>query len=100
MKIIFTPMNRPDQLTLSRAGDTLTINGKAFDFSGITEGACMPSEAIDCDWLASDIERIDGMLHLTLILPHGDNAPHETRFPAPVVVFEDGPIPMPLYDAG
>ncbi|KPP86570.1 MAG: hypothetical protein HLUCCO07_07300 [Rhodobacteraceae bacterium HLUCCO07] len=95
MNISFSPMRRDDSLTLSRRGDILTINGEAFDFSGIPEGATLPREAVDCDWLASDVVRIDGDLHLALILPHGANAPRETLFPDPVTITEDGPVDLP-----
>lgn len=97
MQIKFTPMRRDDALALSVAGDVLTINGEAFDFSGVPEGATLPREAVTCDWLASNVERIGGQITLTLILPHGAKAPQETLFPAPVSV-TDGPVPLPPYD--
>lgn len=99
MKISLSPVRLDKELTLSRNGDVLEINGEAFDFSGIPEGASLPPGAVSCDWLASDIERINGVLHLTLILPHGANAPQETTYPAPLEVTEDGPIELPPYDA-
>ncbi|WP_372610191.1 hypothetical protein [Aquicoccus sp.] len=95
MKISFSPMRRDDTLTLSRSGDTLTINGETFDLSGIPEGATLPQDAVTCDWLASDVERIDGDLHITLILPHGATAPQEALFPEPLTVARDGPIELP-----
>ena len=39
MKIILSPMRRDAQLTLSKSGDLLTLNGEAFDFSGLPNGA-------------------------------------------------------------
>lgn len=98
MKITLSPMRSDVPLTLAREGDTLTINGETFDFSDLAEGATLTREAVACDWLASDVERIGGVLHLTLILPHGPNAPEETRFPAPITVEDDGPIEIPPYD--
>ena len=101
MKLTFTPMRRDDQLVLSKSGDTLTINGETFDLSGITEGATLPRDAVACDWLASDIDRVGGALHLTLILililPHGDHAPQETLFPQPVTITTDGPVNLPPH---
>lgn len=96
MQITFTPMRHEDRLVLSVSGDTVTINGEAFDFSAIPEGATLPRDAVACDWLASDVERIDGDIHLILILPHGASAPHETLFPGPVTV-ADGPVSLPPY---
>lgn len=97
MNLHFTPMRRDEALTLSRSGDMLTINGEVFDFSGIPEGATLPRAAVVCEWLASDIERIGGTIHLTLILPHGANAPQETLFPQPITVTTDGPITLPAH---
>lgn len=98
MKIIFTPQRHDHALTLTRSGDSLIINGETFDFSGIPEGATLPGDAIACDWIAGDVERIGGVLHLPLILPHMANAPYETLFPVPITVEVDGPItPLP-YD--
>lgn len=97
-EIALTPMRRDDSLSLSKSGDTLTINGEAFDLSGIPDGATLPREAVTCDWLASDIERIGTTIHLTLILPHGANAPHETLFPQPITVTADGPVALPEYE--
>ena len=39
MQITLTPQRRDDTLTLTRSGDVLTINGEAFDFAAIPEGA-------------------------------------------------------------
>lgn len=97
MQIKFTPVRHDDRLFLSVVGDVLTINGQAFDFSGVPEGATLPREAVTCDRLASDVERIGGQITLMLILPHGPHAPQETLFPAPVSV-TDGPVPLPPYE--
>jgi len=99
MHITLTPMRHNTPLILERVGDTLTFNGEEFDFSPIPEGATLPRDAVECEWLASDITRSGGVLHLTLILPHGADAPHETRFPAPLDLTRDGPVELPLYDA-
>ncbi|WP_109468530.1 hypothetical protein [Albibacillus kandeliae] len=95
MHISFTPTRHDAELALSVAGDALTINGEVFDFSGLAEGATLPNSAVACAWLASDVERVAGVLHLSLILPHGADAPEETRFPAPLIVTEDGPVALP-----
>ncbi|NUB46817.1 hypothetical protein GEU84_020750 [Fertoebacter nigrum] len=95
MHITLTPMRRDDRLTLERAGDTLTINGVAYDLSAIPEGATLPRAAVACDWLASDITRTGGVLHLALILPHGPDAAQATLFPAPLLLEADGPVALP-----
>ena len=95
MHISFSPMRRDDMLTLARSGDVLTINGEAFDFEGVTEGATLPRAAVGCDWLDSDVSRTDGVLSLTLILPLGGDPPQAARFPEPVTVSGDGPVTLP-----
>ena len=101
MFITLTPMRRDDSLTLHRAGDVLTVNGQVFDFSALPEGGLLPQAAVACDWLASDVERRDGVLHLTLILPHGPMAAlappgaQALLFPAPLLLVEDGPVALP-----
>ena len=96
MEISFAPMRRDDTLTLSKSGDVLTINGEVFDLSVVLDGQTLLQSGMDCDWLASDVERIAGVIHLTLILPHGANAPSETRFPDPITA-TDGAITVPEH---
>jgi hypothetical protein len=98
MQITLSPARRDARLDLSRNGDTLTINGEAFDFSPLPEGATLPAEAIASDWFAGPVERVDGELHLTLVLPHGADAPQETLFPAPLTLTGDGPVTLPSYE--
>lgn len=95
MKIILSPQRRDDTLTVTKQGDTLTINGTSYDFSVVPDGATLPKEATDCAWLASDVERIDGVLHLTLLLPHGANASEAARFPQPLINPADGVLELP-----
>jgi len=98
MHITFNPVRRDEALTLSKTGDVLTINGQAFDFGPLSDGAELPRDAVVSDFIAGSVRREGGDLHLSLILPHGANAPEATRFPEPVTVSEDGPITMPPFD--
>lgn len=95
MQIKLSPQRRDDTLTVTKQGETLTINSTAYDFSVIPDGATLPKDATDCEWLASDVDRIDGVLHLTLILPHGANASESARFPQPIVNPADGELELP-----
>jgi len=96
MNITFSPMRRDDTLALSKSGDTLTINGEAFDFSGLPNGATLPRSAVSSDWIAGDIERDDaGVLNVPLLLPHGPGASDAAKFPEPITVADDGPISLP-----
>ncbi|WOI35009.1 hypothetical protein R1T40_09880 [Tritonibacter scottomollicae] len=98
MQISFTPTRCDTALTATRQGDVLTLNGEAFDFTALSEGDVLPREAVTCDWLASEATRQNGEIHLTLILPHGADAPEETRFPQPVTLTGDGSVPLPPYE--
>ena len=98
MQITLTPQRRDDTLTLTRSGDVLTINGEAFDFTAIPEGCTLPRDAVACDWLAGNVTRSGGVLHLTLILPHGADAPQATLFPAALTLTGDGPVALPPYE--
>ena len=95
MHINLSPQRRDDNLIVIKQGDTLTINGTPYDFSIIPDGGTLPKDATDCAWLASDITRVDGVLHLTLILPNAVNASEAARFPQPIVNPADGKLELP-----
>lgn len=103
MIINFMPQGN-DRLTLeslSKQGDTLIINGTPYDLSIIPDGATLPNatEATGCDFIRGKIERINGELHVTLLLPHGPlPQPQSVLFPEPAHVTQDGPIDMPGAD--
>jgi len=97
MHITLSPMRHDGCLTLVRAGDTLTINGVDFDLSPLPEGAVLPQEAVACDWLSGEVSRRRGVLHLSLILPHGPGAPEARLFPAPLTLTGDGPVDLPPH---
>lgn len=96
-KINWSPVRRDDTLSVSMQGDALTINGETFDFAPLPDGATLPRDAVACEWLASGVERNGSEISLTLFLPHGADAPQETKFPQPVSVSTDGPVPVPLH---
>jgi hypothetical protein len=98
MKFTFSPLRHDTPLRLHRVGDVLTLNGEAFDFAPLPEGALLPAEAIESEWFAGPVERVDGELQVLLFLPHGPCAPEATRFPVPLTVTEDGPVPLPPHD--
>src|SRR6056297_3952892 len=98
MKLILSPTRMDEALTMTRTGDVLTLNGEALDFGPLPEGATLPKEAIDSQWIAGDVTREDGVLTVPVILPHGANAPEATRFPEPITLTGDGPVSLPAYD--
>jgi hypothetical protein len=96
MKINLSPIRSDNSLEITKTNDTLTINGVPYDFSQLPEGATLPREAIDCEWIVSDVNRINGEIELTILLPHGANASHEARFPEPIVMNNDGQVVLPI----
>lgn len=102
MKIKLSPVRMDEQLTVSVHGETIKLNGTVLDFSPLQEGGLIPLTAINNKWIAGDVARKDGVIHIILLLPHGANAPYETRFPAAFtdpLDIHDGEVPLPPYDA-
>lgn len=96
MHIHFLPMRRDDRAAIEISGEALVIDGERFDFAALPVGATLPRGAIACDWIGGDVTRdADGALRIPLILPHGADAPEAIRFPDPVTVRADGPLPLP-----
>lgn len=106
MKITLSPyaplpqnLEAERNVSVTKSGDTLTINGEAFDFSAIPNGATLPREAISSFWVAGPVERDNaGVLTVPLRLPCGPNSPEETRFPQPLEDVPDGPVSLPPYE--
>lgn len=97
MQITLSPIRMDEPLAAQVAGDVLTLNGEVLDFSPLPDGALLPRDAIDCDWIAGDVRREAGVLIVPLLLPHGGNPPPETLYPQPLSV-GDGPVPLPPRD--
>ena len=95
MRIKLNPQRRDDQITVIKSGDILTVNGEVFDFSVVPEGATLPANAISSEFFSGPVERIDGVLHLTLTLPHGANPVEAVAFPADIINPPDGEIELP-----
>lgn len=96
MEINLTPQRRDDALTVSKSGDVLTINGDQFDFSSLPDGASIPAGTVPCEWIVGPVERTDGAIHLSLILPHGPNPSKAVAFPEPIINPADGVIAVPF----
>ena len=80
---------------VSRTGDVLILNGEAFDFSALPDGATIPAGVVPCRWITGPVDRVDGELRVTLILPHGPNPSAAVAFPESLTVTDDGPIAIP-----
>lgn len=94
MKLSFFVQRRDDELTVSKSGDTLTINGDELNFSALPEGATLPASAIHCEWVLGSVTRMDGHVDLTLILPAPAGASLER--PTQLVDPEDGVLTLPI----
>ena len=99
MRISFSPQRRDGSLTLEKTtGDRLRINGELFNFNPLGDGDTIPAGTVPCEWIIGPVERIDGEICLTLILPHGQNPSEAVAFPQTITVYEDGEIAVP-HDA-
>lgn len=104
MKIHFSPTSAmvSQPLDMLKAGDTITINGAVLDYSGLDEGQSLPSFDADGDTienaghpLVKSVQRVGGNLVLTVSLQYTEPAPEAVRFPEPVEMEGDGPVPVP-----
>lgn len=95
MNITFSPIRADWPLTLERDGDAVVVNGERFDFAELPDGALLPRTAVAGDWLAGDVTRENGILHLSVLLPIGPDAAEAARFPEPLQSPADGPIALP-----
>ena len=95
MKINLSPQRRDDTLSVTKQGDTLTINGTEYDFSQLPDGGSLPADAVDCEFVIGSVDRVNGELELTLLLPHGPNATEAARFPEPIIDPADGEVELP-----
>lgn len=97
MKISLSPVRTDRSLPeVSYSKDALTVNGKLFDFGPLPEGATLPASAVDSEWFVDRIERVDGEIHVTLMLPHGPNPSHAVAFPEPIRVIRAGAVKLPF----
>jgi len=95
MKITLSPTVWNRTLSVSKAGDTLTINDKTFDFSGVADNGILSAKDVGCEFIVDDVQRIGGDLQLTLLLPIGARASNSARFPDAIVDPADGPVQLP-----
>ncbi|MFN3356264.1 MAG: hypothetical protein ACK418_09645 [Pseudomonas sp.] len=95
MKIILSPKRLDAVLQLIKEGDKLVVNGEEFDFSLVGEGDTLPREAIYSPWFDGPVDRINGELVLTVVIPNPWNFSYEQAFPAPIHHVPDGPVLLP-----
>ncbi|WP_069942549.1 tail fiber assembly protein [Pseudomonas putida] len=99
MIIKLSPVRSDSELTVFKQGDSLTVNGLTVDLSQLPDGATIPADAIGCEWIINQVDRINGQLTVSLSLPHGPDAPEAARFPADIIDPADGKVALPIPDA-
>lgn len=102
MKIKLSPMRMDETLTASVHGDAIKINDVNFDFGQFEDGESLPASAVNSPWVCGAVYRKNGEINMTLILPHGANAPHETRYPSALtepMTIVSGLVQLPPYDS-
>lgn len=99
MIIKLSPVRSDLGLSVAKSGETLEVNSVALDFSRLPDGATLPAEAVGCDFVIAPIERINGDLVVTLMLPHGTDALQAARFPVDLYP-ADGQVQLPGIDLG
>jgi hypothetical protein len=95
MKISLSPRASEAALTVVKAGDILTINGEAYDFSSLPDGATIPEDDIPCPWIVGEVHRTETEIEITLLLPIPTTAEQWLAFPEPLVDVPDGPVDLP-----
>ncbi|MFT0521608.1 hypothetical protein ACMSI7_28725, partial [Pseudomonas faucium] len=100
MIIKLSPVRSDAVIVVSRLRDQLTINGIAWDFTQLPEGASLPAEAVDCADVLDPIYRLDGKLVVSLRLPHAADAPESARFPVDIIDPPDGAVSLPGLNGG
>ena len=102
MKILFTPVRTEDRLEATVVdADNIVLNGEGFDFSPLLEGETIDASHVGSKWVAGTVKRSGGELYITLVLPHGHDAPHSTRFPSTeYLTINEGIVPVPKYENG
>ena len=97
MIIKFSPQIGAGQCSLSKQGETITVDGETFDFSGIAEGDYMDIDDIGCPFIVNHVRRIDGQVIVKVRFGIGQNASANQTFPEDLIDPPDGAILFPEY---
>ncbi|WEZ90470.1 tail fiber assembly protein [Pseudomonas sp. NyZ480] len=99
MIIKLSPVRSDAGLSVVKSGDILEVNAVALDFSCLADGATLPGQAVGCEFVIGPVERINGELVLTLMLPHAADASPAARFPVDLYP-ADGQVQLPGLELG
>lgn len=93
LKLNLSPVRSDKETTASINGTVLNLNGTEYDLSELPDGATAQHPDL------GTVKRNGDEYECSIRLGHGPNAPHETRFPEPIVLENhNGLIELPLYD--
>ena len=95
MDIILVPQRRDDDQVVSVLGDVITLNGVEYDFSPLSDGDFLDSDAFEDGGLVLGAKREGGKLIITMILALGPEATESARFPQPITDVADGLVELP-----
>lgn len=95
MIIKLSPVRSDLALAVVKNGDQLEVNGVSLDFSRLADGSTLPAEAVSSSFIVAPVERVNGDLVVTLMLPHATDAPESARFPIDIRDPADGRVPLP-----
>lgn len=95
MGFTFHPQRSDAKLSLRKDGAALYVNGEAFDFTGLLDGASLPVAALDSPVFAGPVWRQGRQINFDLFLPHGPDAGDLRRFPRQISTGLDGQIDLP-----
>lgn len=102
MRISFSPYaalpGSDDIVTASVDGDVLTVNGDTINFAVLGPGDRIADAHSLHRYLAGPIERIDGVIHLTLKLPYAGVGGHVEE--PPEVTVTTGSVLIPTITEG
>ena len=98
MIINFVPIQVDYDITIERRGDSIVIDGEEFDFSPLPEGARLPISAISSTHFSGNVSRVNGLINMSIRLPHGPNASYDRRYIEAVINPDNGPLDLPAYD--
>lgn len=92
-RVSFSPLLSEGTLTVIKFGEKLTINGDTIDLSVIPDSATVKHAHVIHPFLVDKIERINGVINLTVRLPY--IADGHVKTPVPITVTTDGSISLP-----
>lgn len=82
-------------VSFAKSGDSLIINGEVFDFSPLNDGELLPTYAIQSTMFADNVERIDGVLKVTIRMPISMELYTIGGIPELLENVPDGPLDLP-----